>query len=233
MDQLNWCLQTSPANVKRMLVSEYILNDMGIFIKDEYRMPKSDVLTTITGFRIGYNNIPNTDYHAAPGSRKAILWYKITDISEEAQNCLLIKGNQSDVIRMVFHLEDRDQILDYIASKLQAHPTVFQEDKAAAGWLCWRDDDEWEEPYGSLESMIEEEMAADRFVEDVLEDTVLNSTGNLSVDQFRSLPSQASEVEKEAATSQAVNKRPNYCWNCGNKLDPEGNFCHNCGTAIH
>lgn len=247
MDILNWSIQISPVGVKRMIVSEYVLNDMGIFIKDEYRMPKKDVLTTITGFRVGYNNIPNTDYHAAPGIRNAILWHKITDITEDEQDNFTIKGNSDDVIKMVLYQEDREQILNYISQKQKQHPTVIDADKSVAAWMCWRDDEEWEDPYASLRVMIQEEIGVDRFVEDVIEDTVLKNIENVSIDRYiqraatqeptnqetlQPVLSPKKSTQQEPISGQSVNKRPIFCSKCGERLSLEGSFCHNCGAPI-
>lgn len=99
--------------------------------------------------------------------------------------------------------------------------------------MCWRDDDEWEDPYGSLLEMIEEEMAVDRFVDDVIEDTVLLSIGNRSMEGYLDTrPSQAS-VQEEQFESNSMNKRPKFCSKCGVKLSTEGDYCHNCGAPIY
>ena len=40
MDTMNWMLQTSAKEVLPVIVSEYLLNDLGVFTKSERRMPK-------------------------------------------------------------------------------------------------------------------------------------------------------------------------------------------------
>ena len=50
MKQMTWSRSTSPAGEKPVIVSEYLLNELGIFVKREKRMPKKAGLTALTGF---------------------------------------------------------------------------------------------------------------------------------------------------------------------------------------
>lgn len=67
MNHMSWSIQTSPQDVFPSIISEYVLNDTGIFIKCERRMPKNRPFTAMTGFRVGYASIPGADYRASPG----------------------------------------------------------------------------------------------------------------------------------------------------------------------
>lgn len=173
---MHWSIETSPLGAKPKIISEYVLNELGIFIKRERRMPKNNLLTKTTGFRVGYELIKNTEYRAAPYDRNAILWYKITQIVETESCKLLISGNSKDHIEVVFFPENKNDILRFIQEMQQKYPQVTSADEKAAAWMCWRDDDEWEEPFASLETMIESELDCQRFIEpEILEETILKN----------------------------------------------------------
>ena len=107
MKQMTWSRSTSPAGEKPVIVSEYLLNELGIFVKREKRMPKKPGLTALTGFRVGYAAVPGTDYRAAPLDRTAILWHKITAVKEAGPDRLIVSGNQEDRITLCFDPDDR------------------------------------------------------------------------------------------------------------------------------
>lgn len=88
MEILTWSRPTSPVGAKPEIVAEYLLNERGIFVKREKRMPKKAGLTALTGFRIGYAAIPSGDYRAAPLDRNAILWHKISRIMTPPPGCV-------------------------------------------------------------------------------------------------------------------------------------------------
>lgn len=215
MEPMTWSIPTSPAGAKPEIVSEYLLNELGIFVKREKRMPKKAKFTALTGFRIGYAAIPGTDYRAAPLDRTAILWHKITTIKETGADCLIISGNQKDSITLCFDPANRDAVMAYLTSMRQQHPMVRAADYAAAAWLCWRDDDDWgDDPGMSLTEMIALEMDTERFIEpEVLAETTLIGI-------------------REAPMPQAVNDGAKGCQNCGEALAPDGNFCPHCGSPI-
>ncbi len=209
MEHLTWSIQTSPPGVYPMIVSDYVLNDLGVFYKREKRMPKKAAFTAVTGFRVGYHAIEGTDYRAAPLNRNALMWYKVTSVSENGENRLRMYGNRSDVIDVFFTPENKSAVLDYVAKMRAAHPVQTQADYTAAAWLCWRDDDEWEDPRASLTDMIVRETQTRRMIEpEVLEETVLTGNGQGAAD------------------------RPKFCASCGSELPPDGCFCENCGTRI-
>ena len=132
MNILTWSIQTSPQDVFPIIVSEYLLNDIGIFVKRERRMPKSRPLTALTGFRVGYVSIPNTDYRAAPIDRNAILWHKIKSVQEASESVLSVRGNRNDVIDIFYSTDKKDAVLEYVAEKRKQHPPVAYSDPAAA-----------------------------------------------------------------------------------------------------
>lgn len=225
---LNWSIQSSPLGEKPKIISEYILNEMGIFIKRELRMPMNDILTATTGFRIGYEPIKGTDYRAAPYDRNAILWHKITNIVEENSK-LIISGNRNDVIEVYVSLEDRSKVLSFISDKIKSNPPILNEDKLAASWMCWRDDDEWEVPYAPLSDMIRDELDEKRFIEDdILEDTVLKDLPSYVLP----LVNTDNEIVSDSSSPVSDELAPKFCSMCGTPLQGNSNFCGHCGVAI-
>ncbi|MEO1814522.1 MAG: hypothetical protein ABGU93_02880 [Acetobacterium sp.] len=216
MKQMTWSRSTSPAGEKPVIVSEYLLNELGIFVKREKRMPKKPGLTALTGFRVGYAAVPGTDYRAAPLDRTAILWHKITAVKEAGPDRLIVSGNQEDRITLCFDPDDRDMVMDYVATKRREHPPVRAADYAAAAWLCWRDDDDWGDAPGmSLAAMVAREKETERFIEpEVLAETHLAGV--------REAP-----LLQPAAVA---DDGPKCCQHCGAALIPEGKFCPQCGS---
>lgn len=212
MENLTWSQITSTEGEKPMIVSEYVINELGVFVKREKRMPKKAKLTALTGFRIGYQAVPGTDYRAAPLDRNAILWHKIKAV-EERPDCLLVEGNSKDTISLFFKPEEKEAVVGLVKAMRNAHPPVKAADYDAASWLCWRDDDDWGDPLRPLAEMIVEELETDRFIEpEILEETVLR--GKI-------------EVVDEGMNYEATEK---FCPNCGTRLLAEDNFCPNCGS---
>lgn len=174
MNIMTWRIKTSPEGKLPATVSEYVLNELGVFIKRELRMPKSAPLTALTGFRVGYTVVPGTKERAAPLNRDALLWHKITAVSERAGNSLYIQGNRNSVLEVYFPPELRDAILSYITEMRRNHPILTSADPVAAAWLCWRDDDEWDDPLMPLTEMIETERRNQRLIEpEILAETEL------------------------------------------------------------
>lgn len=218
MKPITWSRSTSPVGAKPEIVSEYLLNELGIFVKREKRMPKKAGLTALTGFRIGYAAIPGTDYRAAPLDRTAILWHKITRIQEDGADCLIVAGNRQDTITLCFDPVDRAAVLDYIKTMRQQHPTIGAADYVAAAWLCWRDDDDWgEDPGMSLAEMVALEAETERFIEpEILEETRLPGVRDNAIPEM----------------SASAPERPAFCTQCGTALGPNHNFCPECGRCI-
>ena len=85
------------------------------------------------------------------------------------------------------------------------HPPVAAADPAAASWICWRDDDEWENPFAPLVDMVRAETGSSRFLEpEVLDETVLTVISNDPAAPAGSTP---------ASSGEAV--RPKFCTSCG------------------
>ena len=216
MDIMNWMIQTSTAGSLPIIMSEYLLNDMGIFVRRERRMPKKAPLTAITGFRIGYAAVPGTDYRMAPMDRNAILWYKITSVTEDSAGLITICGNTKDVITISCTPDNRDAVLQFISTKRKQHPAFAKADYAAASWICWRDDDDWGDA-STLMDMVNAELDTERFIDpDVLEET------EITVVPENSIP----------LTQPTSAFRPKFCRKCGELLPPDGSFCENCGNNI-
>jgi hypothetical protein len=174
MVQLTWTVQTSPPGVTPLIVAEYVLNELGIFVKREKRVPKSALLNKLTGFRVGYKAIDGTDYRAAPLDRNAILWRKVTSVTQNAAGILRIHGNRNDEIELHFDEAMREEIFHFIRVMREANPPVAAADFEAADWICWRDDDDWGDPFAPLTEMIAEELETERFLDaETLEETVL------------------------------------------------------------
>lgn len=225
MNTMNWMMQTSGQGVLPMIVSEYLLNDLGVFTKSERRMPKKAPLTAVTGFRIGYTAVPNTDYRMAPIERKAILWHKITSVSADGSGFITVRGNTKDTISILCTPDNHDAVLQYIAIKRQLHPVVVKADFAAASWICWRDDDDWGDTSASLMDMVNNEMGTERFIEpEVLEETII------TVVVENSLP--VEPVAPSVTSPSSPSDRPMFCSKCGELLSTDGNFCENCGNRI-
>lgn len=218
MKQMIWSRSTSPAGEKPVIVSEYLLNELGIFVKREKRMPKKPGLNALTGFRVGYAAVPGTDYRAAPLDRTAILWYKITRIKEVGSNGLIVSGNQKDTIALGFDPADRAAVMDYIQTMRQQHPVIGAPDYDAAAWLCWRDDDDWgDDPNLSLVEMVALEGETERFIEpEILEETRLAGVRD------EALPDRSATAPD----------RPAFCSQCGTALAPDDNFCPECGQRL-
>ncbi|MDD4295556.1 MAG: zinc ribbon domain-containing protein [Ruminiclostridium sp.] len=216
MDIMNWMIQTSTAGSLPIVMSEYLLNDMGIFARRERRMPKKAPLTAITGFRIGYVAVPGTDYRMAPMDRNAILWYKITSVTEDSAGLITVRGNTKDVITISCTPDNRDAVLQFISAKRKQHPTIVKADYAAASWICWRDDDDWGDA-STLMDMVNAELDTERFIDpDVLEET------EITVVPENSIP----------LTQPTSASRPKFCRKCGELLPLDGSFCENCGNNI-
>lgn len=223
MEIMTWSRPTSPVGASPVIVSEYVLNELGIFVKREKRMPKKAKFTALTGFRIGYAAVPGTDYRAAPLDRNAILWYKITRIQETGESCLTISGNRQDTINLCFDPDNREAVQEYIKTMRQQHPIVRAADYDAAAWLCWRDDDDWGDPQLPLTEMIALELETERFIEpELLAETTLIGV--------RETPASQDSPESQAFT--VLNDRPKFCHNCGAALALDGNFCPHCGSPI-
>lgn len=223
MELLNWSIQTSKPEDITIVISEYVLNELGVFVKQEYRVLKKNKLNAVMGFRIGYEPVPNTDYRAARGNRNAILWHKITNIVQDGENKLIVHGNTDDVIELVFENEMRDNIYNYIADMQEQHPIEIGADKKAVAWMCWRDDDEWDDDFEPLLDMIKAELKVKRYIDsDVLEDTVLKNVSNTAI----------LKVNTRKVLEEEVSVKPRYCSNCGEALEEDGNFCGNCGARI-
>ncbi len=174
MEQLTWTAQISPPGEMPIIVAEYVLNELGVFVKREKRVPKKELLNKLTGFRVGYKAIEGTDYRAAPLDRNAILWRKITSVTQSTTVSLLVCGNSNDQIELYFDESMREEIFHFIRVMRKAHPPVAAADFDAAEWICWRDDDDWGDPFAPLTDMIEEELETERFLDaETLEETVL------------------------------------------------------------
>lgn len=254
MDTMNWLKQTSAEGTLPIIVSEYLLNDLGIFTKSERRMPKKAPFTALTGFRVGYTAVPNTDYRMAPMSRNAILWHKVTSVSADRASLITVHGNSKDVIAINCTADNHNAVMQFINIKRQLHPVVIDEDYAAASWICWRDDDEWNDASASLSDMVQEELDTERFLEpEVLEETVITGyvqdiasvaspvmapvNTQVGVPQpapviIPAVPTGASHVVPSVAAPSSPAARPKFCSKCGELLPLDGSFCENCGTSI-
>lgn len=216
MEGMTWVTQVSRPGEKPTIVAEYVLNQLGVFVKRERRVPKKDPLHKLTGFRVGYKAIPGTDYRAAPLDRNAILWQKVTSV-DETPDGIRIRGNQKDEILLAVEPGTRDQVLQYIQAMRRSHPLNVAADYDAASWICWRDDDEWTDPYATLSDMIAEELDTERFLEpEVVEETVLPESSVRAPD--------GPESEEPA--------KPKFCAACGAKLQPDSRFCEVCGEKV-
>lgn len=216
MEGMTWVAQVSRQGEKPVVVAEYVLNQLGVFVKRERRVPKKEPLHKFTGFRVGYKAIPGTDYRAAPLDRNAILWQKVTSV-DEASDSIRIRGNQKDEISLAVEPGTRDQVLQYIQAMRRSHPLNVAADYDAASWICWRDDDEWTDPYATLSDMIAEELDTERFLEpEVVEETVLPESSVRTPD--------GPESEEPA--------KPKSCSTCGAKLQPDSRFCEVCGEIV-
>lgn len=208
MKQLTWTALVSKPGQTPAIVAEYVLNDLGAFVKRERRVPKNAPLNRLTGFRVGYRAIAGTDYRAAPLDRNAILWKKVTSVVEGGDS-VCVCGNRADQIELVVEAGLRDEVLRYIEAMRGAHPPVAAPDCDAASWICWRDDDEWGDPFAPLSDMIAGELTVERFLEpEVLAETEL--------------------PDPPAPTAQA----PGFCKQCGAKLYPDSRFCEVCGARV-
>jgi len=209
MEQMTWMAQTSPPGDVPIVVAEYVLNQLGVFVKRERRVPKGAPLNKLTGFRVGYKAIQGTEYRAAPLDRNAILWQKVTSVTEDAAGSLRVRGNRKDEIALRFEAGNRDEVLRFIRTMRELRPPVAAADYDAASWICWRDDDDWGDPFAPLSDMIAEEANTERFLEpEVLEETVLPDAD-----------------AKEPVV-------PGFCVRCGAKLYPDSRFCEICGARI-
>ena len=178
MDQSNtvsWQIITSREGETPAIFAEYLLNDLGVFVKRMRRVAKKGLLNSLTGFRVGYVPVPGTDYREGPLDRNAILWRKLTSAVQTGQYEFQITGNSDDKITLVVPPELVYAVQQYIETRRSANPPVAEPDMEAAVWLCWRDDDEWEDPQMPLAVMVEAEKNTERFIDpDVLEETRLN-----------------------------------------------------------
>lgn len=87
---------------------------------------------------------------------------------------LLLCGNSNDEIELYFDESMREVIFHFIRDMREANPPVAAADFDAAEWICWRDDDDWGDPFAPLTDMIEEELETERFLDaETLEETVL------------------------------------------------------------
>lgn len=217
MDELNWMLQTSPDGQNPAIVSYYLLNNLGVFIKRERRISKKAPLTAVTGFRVGFTAIPGKDYRAAPMDRNAILWHKITSVTEYRENSISVRGNAHDEIELNFPPENRDTVLRYITTMRLRHPAITAPDEKAAAWICWRDDDDWGDPFLPLSEMVRSELGIQRFIEpEVLSETELVGIPTIS----------------EAVVSSVTDNLRRLCTCCGTALNPDAKFCGKCGTRV-
>lgn len=216
-EQMTWILQTNAPGITPAIFSEYVLNDLGVFIKQERRVPKNAPLHAVTGFRAGYTAVPGTDYRAAPAARDVILWHKVTAAEPCGPDGLVIRGNRNSEIYLRFPPENRADVLHFIENRRNLYPPVIAADPAAASWLCWRDDDDWGDPYAPLAEMIESESGTERYIEpEILEETVLPE-----------LP----RTDLPAAATAGTGK-PKFCSECGAALYPDSLFCEKCGCPI-
>ncbi len=208
MESLTWKAQVSKPGQKTAIVAEYVLNDLGVFVKREKRVPKSAPLNRLTGFRVGYKAIPDTDYRAAPLDRNAILWKKVTAVVENGDG-IRICGNRADQLELVVEGGQRGEVLRYIEVMRDAHPPVAAADFDAASWICWRDDDDWGDPFAPLSAMIAEELTTERFLD----------------------PGVMAETEIPDPLLPSV-QAAGFCTQCGSKLYPDSRFCEKCGARV-
>lgn len=178
MDQSNiisWQIITSREGETPTIRAEFLLNDLGVFVKRMRRVTKKGFLNALTGFRVGYVPVPGTDYREGPLDRNAILWRKLTSAVQISQNEFQLIGNSNNNITLVVPPELIYAVQQYIETRRSANPLVAEPDMEAAVWLCWRDDDEWGDPQMPLAVMVEAEKNTERFIDpDVLEETRLS-----------------------------------------------------------
>ena len=177
MDQsniINWQMITSREGEMPIIYAEFLLNDLGVFVKRMRRVAKKGFLNSLTGFRVGYTPVPGTDYREGPLDRNAILWRKLTSAVQISQSEFQLTGNSNDQIILAVPPELIYSVQQYIDSRRNINPPVVEPDIEAANWLCWRDDDEWENPQMPLTAMVEAEKNIERYIDpDVLEETRL------------------------------------------------------------
>ena len=119
-------------------------------------------------------------------------------------------------IILVFPPEMRDHIVSYIQTMQKLNPPVVEADRDAASWICWRDDDEWEDPFSPISEMIEKELGVERFLEpEVMEGTVLE------------VP-----LSKTTLANEKQVDVPRFCFKCGREILPDSRFCENCGAQV-
>ena len=218
-----WSIQTNPPGSKPAIIAEYLLNDLGLYVRREQRMPKGAPLTAVTGFRVGYAAVPGTDYRAAPMDRDVLLWRKVTSVTDNGDGSLTVCGNRSGAITVVCPPEMRDDVIRTIADMRRRNPPVAAADPEAAAWICWRDDDEWDEPLAPLSDMVRDEAGMNRYIEpEILEETVLPV-----MPDYAAAPGGAPPAPPAPASV-----RPNFCAECGAPLTSEGIFCGSCGARI-
>ncbi|MDD4772932.1 MAG: hypothetical protein PHZ09_04935 [Eubacteriales bacterium] len=204
MEPMTWIVQTGLQGAKTAIISEYVLNDLGVFVKRERRVSKKSLLNAVTGFRVGYAPVPGAAYRSAPLDRDAILWRKVTGI-KESDDRVIVRGNRNSEIVVCFLDENRESGLRYIAQQRQRNPVVAAADYDAASWLCWREDDDWGDPMAPLAIMIENEKDTERFIEgDVLAETEL-------------------DIEESEGM---------ICARCGKALCSDSVFCEGCGSRV-
>lgn len=240
MNTMNWSVETGEKGKLPIIVSEYLLNDTGVFAKREKRMPKNEPFTAITGFRVGYIKVKNADHRMALMDRNAILWHKITLVSLDDYGDIVVTGNRKDVIIIRTTEENRLEVTNFIDRKRMEHPPVEAPDKVAAAWMCWRDDDEWEDPSMPLVKMVENELRMNRFIEDeILEETMISvlevrHVANQKVQEMKEKVYESPSLDnKELDVQENIsNCRPMFCCSCGSKLPEDGLFCENCGNRF-
>ncbi len=165
MQAISWQIMFSGPDQLPWIQAEYLLDQQGIFMKREKRLPLQRPLAALTGFRVGYQARPGTDYRAAPMDRMALIWPKITAVRPQGKGLWLISGNLADELVLRLPLERQAEIMSFIEGMLRRNPPQLDEDETAAAWLCWRDDDDWGDPFLTLTEMVAHEAGAKRLLE--------------------------------------------------------------------
>lgn len=170
---LGWTMELAEESKKGGFYVDYLLNDLGIFLRKEERVLKPSLLQRTTGFRAGFKKPDGKDYYLRYHSRDALLWRKIYSVSDQG-NHILVRGNSNKEILLFLEPGMKTQVLDLIYKKRREHPPLLEEDLEAADWISWSQDEDWGDEIKSLAEMVEEERSVERFIEaEVLVETIL------------------------------------------------------------
>ncbi len=226
-DKLIWN-SSSPVRKDSTYISlEYVINDLGIFCKGEMRSDDVGFAASRIGEPLGLTPVGD-NYAARPFGRVVILWNKITDLSDDSDNCTLtVFGNAHDKIVLKYEPAAKKELLSRIDSMRRFCASSPISDDVAAAWKAWAADTSIPNPFAPLDELIEaerREIDARTYTEAQLDSVVIPEE----------VPAQKAFeepviIEEPAPIPEEAAPAADICPGCGAVKVENARFCNMCG----